>query len=103
MESSHLIAWCCAAMVALGISRLAAAQSVEAMVSGSGSASISRQPNLLRMQIELRGEGKDIKEALAKLHASEASARKKVLALGANEQSTSLGEVRDGSVKSPRQ
>src|SRR5437773_6750772 len=75
----------------------------EGTVTGIGSSTIARQPNLLRMQIALNAEGKDIKEALAKLHAIEAAARKKLLDLGASEPSVLLSEIRDGAIKSPRE
>ena len=75
----------------------------EGTITGTGSATIARQPNLLRMQIELNAEGRDIKEALTKLRAGEAAARRKLLDLGANEPSVALSAVGDDSVKSSRE
>ena len=71
-------------------------------VTGVGTATIERAPNLLRMQVELMTSGKDIKEVLAKLRAMEADARKKLVALGAAEASITAGTPRDANSKNPR-
>src|SRR5262245_56036390 len=79
---------CLALLVSLGLSRAVRAQGTappDSSVTGVGMMTIERAPNLLRMQIELKVEGSDMKDALAKLHAKEEAARKKVIALAASE------------------
>lgn len=65
-------------------------------VTGTGRVTISRQPNVLRMVIELSGEGKDVKEALAALKAERATLAGKLKELGAAGEAVTFGEPRVG-------
>jgi uncharacterized protein YggE len=103
MFSKTFTIYCAIGLLTCGFARVARGEGSEGAITGTGSATIARQPNLLRMQIALNAEGKDMKEALAKLRATEAAARKKLLDLGASGPSVLLSDIRDGSVKSQRE
>ena len=93
-------------LMALAIALVAGstqADAGESTVSSTGTATLKKAPDVLRMQVELRGEGKDMTEALAKLHANEATAKKSLVELGATDASIQLKDVKDGSVKNPRE
>jgi len=62
----------------------------EPMVSGDGTVTITLQPEVMRLRIDLLGKGKDLKEALAKLKDRREAARKKVLELGATEKTIEI-------------
>jgi len=103
MHASRRFGWYIGFIILLGLSGQSRGQTAEGTVTGVGSATIARSPNLLRMTVELTAEAKDITAALEKLRAAEADARKRLLAIGAAERSVKLSDVRDGSVKSQRQ
>lgn len=65
-------------------------------VTGTGKVTLSRQPNVLRMTIELPAEGKDVKEAIANLKAERAALAGKLEKLGAAGESVTFGEPRVG-------
>jgi uncharacterized protein YggE len=60
-----------------------AQESGKAMVTAAGQATIKAQPDLVRVTIELSGDGKDIAEALTKLAAEKESAMGKLGGVGA--------------------
>src|SRR3982750_675491 len=73
-------------------------------ITGVGVATIERPANLLRMQVDLTAEGTDAKDAVTKLRAAEAAARKKLAGLGAAEKAIPPSPVRDvAGAKNPRQ
>lgn len=61
-------------------------------VVGTGSATIQRQANLLRLQILVSASGKDVKDALEKLKAKQTSAKEKLQKLGAADASVSFSD-----------
>ena len=72
-------------------------------VTGSGTVTLTRQPNVLRMTLEVTGEGKDVKEALAKLKAQEKAVREKLAGLGAAEGSVKFEDARINAAAAARQ
>lgn len=66
-------------------------------VTASGAAVVSRQPDVLRMTVEVRAEGKDIKDAVTQLGAAREAARAKLKTLGADEKSVTFGDPSVGS------
>ena len=65
-------------------------------VTGSGAVTVSRQPNVLRMTIELPAEGKDIKEAIANLKKERMALAAKIEKLGAAKDKVTFSEPRVG-------
>jgi uncharacterized protein YggE len=63
-------------------------------VTAYGSATLKRAPDLLRVQIQLNGEGKTLKEALEKLATRREACRKKLVSLGAKEEAVSFEDPR---------
>lgn len=61
-------------------------------VSGSGAATIERQAETLRMNVELLSKGKDLKDALAKLAERRKAAEEQLKKLGADAKSIKFGE-----------
>src|SRR5688572_4158475 len=85
-----------AAALAILACRDAAAQADAAAagggtVTGSGAVTVSRQPNVLRMTIELPAEGKDIKEAIANLKKEREALAAKIAKLGAAKDKVTFG------------
>src|SRR5580692_376984 len=80
-----LTVFACAAglMAVLPTPRAVAAGSDQGMVSGNGMSEVHVLPNLLRMQMDVAAEGKDLKEAMANLKAMESAAAPKLTAMGA--------------------
>jgi len=64
-----------------------------ATVSGTGSVEIKRQPETLRVQIELMARGKTLKEALDKLKARREEAQATLIQLGARKDGIILGDA----------
>jgi hypothetical protein len=62
----------------------------EGAITATGTATLERRPDLVRMQVDLSADGKDAKEALANLRAQEKSAREKLAKIGAAEASIKL-------------
>ena len=56
--------------------------------------SIKRPPDTLRMQVQLSGHGKDVKDALAKLKSRRDAVKAKLVELGANKETVEVGEAR---------
>jgi uncharacterized protein YggE len=59
---------------------------VPGVVTGMGVATLKRAPDVVRVQVQITGDGKTLKEALAKLAARREACKKKLLALGAKEE-----------------
>lgn len=68
----------------------------DGVVTGSGRVALTRQPNVLRMTMQVRGEGKDIKEALAKLKSEREAVAAKLKTLGAAQASVKFDGPRVG-------
>src|SRR5262249_35618174 len=75
----------------------------EGAVTGQGMVELKRQPDTLRVQVEILARGKDLKEALNKLKERREAARQQVASLGAVKESIEFGEPSAGSGKSDRQ
>jgi hypothetical protein len=52
-------------------------------IAGNGTATLKKEPQILRLQIDLLAKGKDLKEALTKLKDRREAATKKLAELGA--------------------
>lgn len=72
-------------------------------VTGTGTAELRRQPEILRVQIEVLAKGKDLKDALAKLKERCEAARTRLVALGAAREAVTVGEAGVTSEKTDRQ
>jgi uncharacterized protein YggE len=70
----------------------------EGLVTGNGTTTIQRPADVLRIQVDVPGEGKDAREAIAKLREAEKAAREKLTALGASADSVKLAPPRVASV-----
>jgi uncharacterized protein YggE len=79
-----------AVMVVVGCSVAWAQVQQEPTVSGDGSVSITLQPEIMRLRIDLLGKGKDLKEAMAKLKERREAAKKKIIELGAAEKTVEI-------------
>lgn len=75
----------------LGMAGAASGQVIGEGIQGNGSAQIKRAPDLLRVEVELRSEGKDLKDALAKFKARREALKAQLIKLGAQEASIDLG------------
>lgn len=67
-------------------------------VVGTGSVIIEREPNLMRLQVMIEGQGKDVKEALSRLKEKEAADREKLQKLGAAEGSVKFTDAQPEEV-----
>jgi len=65
---------------------------VSAKVSGTGTVTIKRPPEALRMQVQLAVHGKDVKDALAKVKARRDAVKAKLVELGADKETIVAGE-----------
>jgi len=72
-------------------------------VTGQGTVELKRQPEILRVQVEVLAKGKDLAEALAKLKDRRQAAEKQLAAIGALKSGIEFGEPRLSSEKSPQQ
>lgn len=82
------------ALLSLGASTALAAD--PASVTGTGRTVIKRQPHLLRVQIPVNAEGKDIAEALTNMKAAQAATSKKLADLGAVESAIEFTPIQVG-------
>ena len=82
-------------------SRAAHAQ-VESSVSGTGLVTLQRQPDLLRMQMEIAADGKTLQEALDKLKAKREAAKAKLQAMGVADAALEVGQPTIGSIGNDR-
>jgi uncharacterized protein YggE len=72
-------------------------------VSGNGTAVIERQPELLRMEVEVLAKGKDLKDALGKLKQRRKAADEQLAKLGADSKSIRFGTPRISSWENDQQ
>jgi uncharacterized protein YggE len=77
-----------------------AQQAEKGVVTASGQATIKAQPELVRITIELSGQGKDAKEALSKLSEETELARTKLAGLGVTDDAVKLGDPTLGAAGS---
>ncbi|MEX2216059.1 MAG: SIMPL domain-containing protein [Phycisphaeraceae bacterium] len=68
------------------------AQETASGISGTGTATIKRLPTVMRAYVQISGEGKTLKEALAKLKERRESVKKKLAGLGAVEESIAFDD-----------
>src|SRR5436305_10489619 len=66
----------------------------DGVVTGAGAVTLKRQPNILRMQVTLTAQGKDMNEAIGKLKEVENSANGKLAAAGAASGGIEIGDPR---------
>jgi uncharacterized protein YggE len=71
-------------------------------VTGQGTFELKRQPEYLRVQVDVLAKGKDVKEALAKLREQRQAAQKQLEALGFDPKSIDFGEPKITTEKSDR-
>lgn len=70
---------------------------------GTGSSTIERLPDVLRLQIMISAEGRDAKEALSKLKEKESAAKEKLQKLGADEASVRFADPQPQDANQRRQ
>jgi uncharacterized protein YggE len=85
---------CCVVSLMLALAQPATAQAVEGAVTGVGMATLKRAPDVIRLQVQLTGDGKTLKEALAKLAARREACKKKLVALGAKEDAVTFDDAK---------
>lgn len=90
-------------LLLLGWSPLSAQPPMEGSVTGTGSVEVKRTPELLRVQVEVLGKGKTLKEALAKLKERKESAVAQLVALGVARDSVTFADVSVTQEKNDRQ
>ncbi|MDB5302811.1 MAG: hypothetical protein JWM97_360 [Phycisphaerales bacterium] len=83
--------------ITLLLPAFARAAASDAAVTGNGRVVLKRQPQILRAQLVLTGEGKTIAEAAEKLKEAQAAAGKKLAELGASEKSVEFGATQVGT------
>src|SRR6185503_17686097 len=69
----------------------------EGLIYGNGKVTLKRLPQIIRVRIQTSAEGKDIKEALAKLKEEQKKIREKLVALGADEKSIEFSDPAVGA------
>lgn len=67
-------------------------------VVGTASVIIEREPNVMRLQMMIEGQGKDVKEALSRLKEKETADREKLQKLGAAEGSVKFSDAQPAEV-----
>jgi uncharacterized protein YggE len=72
-------------------------------VTGQGHVDLKRQPDLLRVQVEILGKGKDLTEALARLKERRDAARSRLETLGVGKEAVVFGEPSLGAEKTEQQ
>ncbi len=90
-----------AAACLLSTSR-ANAQATEGTVSATGMVTLKQDPDLLRMQVELSVDGKELKDALARLKELQAAIKPQLITLGAADASITFTETRIRAVRADR-
>src|SRR6185436_7163842 len=83
-----------AAMIMILSARALAADG-ESLVNASGTASLPRRPDLMRLRVEVSAEGKTMKDALAKMAERRNAVKKKLSELGAGEAAIEFGDVKE--------
>lgn len=66
----------------------------EGAITGNGAATIKRPPDLVRLEVQLSAEGKDLKDALAKLAQRRDACKKKLTGLGVKEDAVTFDAPR---------
>ncbi|HET6248366.1 MAG TPA: SIMPL domain-containing protein [Tepidisphaeraceae bacterium] len=92
-----------ALVLLMGICTVAKAAATEGAVSGTGHVTITRPPQILRVQLGITADGKDINEAIANLKKAQADATKKLTDLAATAKSIEFGPMTTGGATDPRQ
>ena len=72
----------------------ARAEPTDSSVTGSGTTEIKKRPETMRMVVDMRIDGKDLKDALGKLKASREKIKGELVKLGAGEGSIEFGTAR---------
>lgn len=94
MTSRNVIVPSAALILAALVPALSQAQSsAPGTVMGNGVVTLKKQPEFLRVQVELQEKGKDLQEALAKIKERRDAARKRLVALGAADKAVEFGET----------
>lgn len=89
-------------LLAQGVRGQQTGDAAPGLVTGVGTATLKRLPDVLRVQVQIGGEGKTLKDALAKLAARREACRKKLLALGAVEASIAFEDAKPDGAADPR-
>ena len=94
-----------ACAVALGFPDSVRAQAPDesGTVAGNGVVTISRPPEIMRVQIALQGKGADLKAALAAVKARADAARKQLTTLGAGKESIKVDQAKIGAKNNQQQ
>src|SRR6185436_13953412 len=85
-----------AAMIMILSARALAADG-ESLVNASGTATMPRRPDVMRLRVEVSAEGKTMKDALAKMAERRNSIKKKFSELGAAEGAVEFGDVKEAA------
>ena len=72
----------------------ARADSIDTSVAGTGTTEIKKRPETMRMVVDMRVEGKDLKDALAKLKTARERIKPELIKLGATETTIDFGSPR---------
>jgi hypothetical protein len=72
-------------------------------IRGHGEVVLDLQPELMRMKVDLRSKGKDLKEALASMKTRRAQAEKQLATLGAAKDSIRFGDAEPDRAQDQRQ
>jgi len=91
------------ALASWGLAPVSAQTPAAGTVTGHGAAEIRRQPEFLRVQVEVLAKGKDLKEALARLRARRQAAQKNLELLGMAASAMEFGEPAISTDKNERQ
>lgn len=98
----RLAVWLAALLVMCG-PLTAQAQMAESAVTGTGAVDIKKQPDAMRVQVDLVAKGKDLKEALAKLKQRRDAATNQLVALGVDKSALTFAEPGIATDQSSRQ
>lgn len=74
----------------VGVSSAWGQVQTEPAVTGDGSVTVTLQPEVMRLRIDLLAKGKDLKEAMTKLKERRETARKKIIEMGASEKTIDI-------------
>jgi uncharacterized protein YggE len=85
MRLTLLLGWISVVLFPVGGAWAQAPDAAPGAVTGMGVASFKRAPDIVRVQVQISGDGKTLKEALAKLAARREACKKKLIGLGAKE------------------
>src|ERR1051326_1416325 len=91
------------ALVLAGLGAGRADAELPGTVTGHGLYELKRQPEFLRVQVDVMAKGKDIKEALAKLRARRQAAQKNLESLGVAAGAIEFGDAVVTTEKADRQ